>query len=268
MEKLLCSFFFCILLLSFKAQSQEVEDERAFDYESDGIKGPTHWGELRPEWHACKAGLMQSPIDMLHERVEVISHLGDLKINYKPSNATLKNRGHDMMMKWVEGGGFMEVNGMQYKLKQCHWHSPSEHTIDGKKFDLEAHLVHESSNGMVSVIGILYQIGEPDYFLSTIKDHLEVVSGSHEEERIIGVIDPTLIKIGSKRYYRYMGSLTVPPCTESVMWTMIHEVRTVTEEQVKLLRVAVHDDSDTNARPLQPIYDRKTQLQKPKESEV
>ena len=74
------------------------EDERAFDYESDGIKGPTHWGELRPEWHACKAGLMQSPIDMLHERVEVISHLGDLKINYKPSNATLKNRGHDMMV--------------------------------------------------------------------------------------------------------------------------------------------------------------------------
>lgn len=71
-------------------------------------------------------------------------------------------------MKWVDGGGYMEMNGTQYKLKQCHWHSPSEHTIDGKNFDLEAHLVHESSNGMISVIGILYQIGEPDYFLSTV----------------------------------------------------------------------------------------------------
>lgn len=73
-----------------------------------------------------------------------------------------------LQMKWVDGGGYMEMNGTQYKLKQCHWHSPSEHTIDGKNFDLEAHLVHESSNGMVSVIGILYQIGEPDYFLSTV----------------------------------------------------------------------------------------------------
>lgn len=74
------------------------EDERGFDYERDGEKGPVHWGELRAEWHKCKGGLMQSPIDLLHERVEVISHLGDLQINYKSSNATLKNRGHDMMV--------------------------------------------------------------------------------------------------------------------------------------------------------------------------
>ncbi|XP_016902846.2 alpha carbonic anhydrase 7-like [Cucumis melo] len=268
MGKILCSLIFSSLLLfSLKARSQEVEDERGFDYERDGEKGPVHWGELRAEWHKCKGGLMQSPIDLLHERVEVISHLGDLQINYKSSNATLKNRGHDMMMKWVDGGGYTEMNGTQYKLKQCHWHSPSEHTIDGKNFDLEAHLVHESSNGMVSVIGILYQIGEPDYFLSTIKEDLEVASNTHEEERVVGIIDPNILKMGSKQYYRYIGSLTVPPCTEDVMWTIIHQVRTVTEEQVKLLRVAVHDDSNSNARPLQPIYNRTMQLQRSKDSE-
>lgn len=62
----------------------------------------------------------------------------------------------------------MEIDGIQYKLKQCHWHSPSEHAIDGKKFDLELHLVHQTPNGMFSIIGILYQIGEPNYFLSTV----------------------------------------------------------------------------------------------------
>lgn len=41
---------------------------------------------------------MQSPIDLLNERVEVVSHLGRLKRSYKPSYATLKNRGHDMMV--------------------------------------------------------------------------------------------------------------------------------------------------------------------------
>jgi carbonic anhydrase len=74
------------------------EDEREFDYGEKSEKGPARWGELRPEWSECGHGTMQSPIDLSNERVEVVSHLGRLKKNYKPSYATLKNRGHDMMV--------------------------------------------------------------------------------------------------------------------------------------------------------------------------
>ena len=51
-----------------------------------------------------------------------------------------------------------------------------------------------------------------------------MASNTHEEERVIGIIDPNILKMGSKQYYRYIGSLTVPPCTENVMWTIIHQV--------------------------------------------
>nr|DAD48801.1 TPA_asm: hypothetical protein HUJ06_018738 [Nelumbo nucifera] len=88
----------CLLLIlnSRSTTSQESEDEKSFDYVEGSKKGPDHWGELREEWAACKKGHMQSPIDLLHQRVEVVPNLGQLKRSYRPSNATLKNRGHDI----------------------------------------------------------------------------------------------------------------------------------------------------------------------------
>ncbi|CAK9327154.1 unnamed protein product [Citrullus colocynthis] len=256
---LFCSFFFAFLLVSRPAISQEVEDQKEFDYDEEGEKGPSNWGVLKREWHNCKTGRMQSPIDLLQERVRIVSHFTNLKIDYKPSNATLKNRGHDIMLKLGEGAGYMEVNRSRYFLRQIHWHSPSEHTINGKRFAMEAHSVHQSLTGKVAVIGVLYNIGRRDSFLSRMNEYLEEVSDTHEDA-VLNVIDPSLLKMRSSLYYRYIGSLTVPPCSQNVLWTIVRKVRTVSPKQVKLLRVAVHDDSDTNARPLQPINDRRIQL--------
>ncbi|KAL5565730.1 hypothetical protein UlMin_028894 [Ulmus minor] len=245
---LFCSFF--VFLVLQPAISDEVEDEREFNYEEGDERGPGRWGELKPEWNLCSHGTMQSPIDLLDKRVQVVSHLGGIHTNYNPANATLKNRGHDIMLKWKTGeAGYLEMNGTQYLLQQIHWHSPSEHTINGNKFALEAHLVHETPSGQVIVVGILYQFGQPDSFLSKMEDHLDEVSDT-EEETVVGYVDPNQIRIGSRNYYRYVGSLTIPPCTQNVL------------EQVEWLRVAVHDDSNSNARPLQPINGRQVQLYK------
>ncbi|GAY36398.1 hypothetical protein CUMW_279680, partial [Citrus unshiu] len=221
-------------------------EEKEFNYEKGGEHGPDRWGEIHSEWSACKNGTMQSPIDLLNERVVVVSHLGRLKRSYKPSNATLRNRGHDIMLQWKGGAGTILINGTKYVLQQCHWHSPSEHT-------------------KVAVVGIVYKIGRPDSFLASISDHLRNISGSNERDATVGVIDPRAIKIGSSKYYRYIGSLTVPPCTENVTWTIVRKVRSVTGDQVRLLRVAVHDESNTNARPLQPLNMRSVKLYKPDE---
>ncbi|XP_038895037.1 alpha carbonic anhydrase 7-like [Benincasa hispida] len=91
------------------------------------------------------------------------------------------------------------------------------------------------------------------------KQHLEEISHT-KKHKVLNVVNPSLLKMRSSLYYRYIGSLTVPPCSQNVLWTLVRKIRTVAPEQVKLLRVAVHDDSDTNARPLQPLNNRNIQL--------
>ncbi|KAK7312583.1 hypothetical protein VNO77_36540 [Canavalia gladiata] len=245
--------------------SEEVDDEREFNYDVKDERGPHHWGNIKSEWSACSKGLMQSPIDLLNEKVQIVSHLGKIQMNYHPSNATLKNRGHDIKMDWLEDTSNIQINETQYELKHFHWHSPSEHTIDGKQMDLELHMMHETPSGEIAVIGILYKDGDPDRFLSSLRAHFEEISDGSGEQTEVGAMDPGLVKIDTStaQYYRYIGSLTVPPCTENITWTILSEVRSVSSEQIELLRVAVHDESDNNARPVQPLNNRLVQLYKP-----
>ncbi|OIT33507.1 PREDICTED: bifunctional monodehydroascorbate reductase and carbonic anhydrase nectarin-3 [Nicotiana attenuata] len=245
--------FISFLFLSsvFLARSGEVDDEREFSYDEKRENGPANWSNIRPDWKDC-SGKLQSPIDLLDLRAEVVSNLGILQKDYKPSNATLLNRGHDIMLRLADGG-YLKINETQYQLKQLHWHTPSEHTVNGERFNLEAHLVHESNNGQFAVIGILYEIGLlPDPFLSMIENELKVPADKNGKERAIGTIDPNQIKLDGKNYFRYIGSLTTPPCTEGVVWTIDRKVKTVTRRQINLLHEAVQDGFETNARPTQP----------------
>ncbi|KAL0863445.1 hypothetical protein Bca101_042563 [Brassica carinata] len=239
-----------------------VEDESEFSYEQNVENGPEKWGKLKPEWKMCGKGEMQSPIDLMNERVRIVSHLGRLTRNYKPCNASLKNRGHDMMLRFEERPGSIKINGIEYQLLQLHWHSPSEHTINGRRFALELHMVHESINGSMAVVTVLYKIGRSDSFLALLENKLSAMTDQNEFN--IGMIDPKEIKIGSRKYYRYVGSLTTPPCTQNITWTVVKKVRTVARNQVRLLRVAVHDDSNTNARPVQPTNKRVVKLYRPR----
>ncbi|RDX80188.1 Bifunctional monodehydroascorbate reductase and carbonic anhydrase nectarin-3, partial [Mucuna pruriens] len=267
-----------ILLDSTSTRAEEVEDEREFDYIEGSEKGPRHWGELKKEWATCKNGVMQSPIDLSSGRVKIIPYSRQLKTNYKSSNATIVNRGHDIAVSasilidplyllnihtfispcvyWKGDAGSIRINGTEYFLKQCHWHSPSEHSVNGRKYDLEMHMVHESGENKIFVLGAFYKIGHrPDSFLyqweNDIKHMVDKLG-----ERVIGVAKPSKIQTRSKMYYRYLGSLTTPPCTEGVIWNIDRKIRTVSKAQVRLLREAVHDHAERNARPRQPRNNR------------
>ncbi|KAI3826475.1 hypothetical protein L1987_00523 [Smallanthus sonchifolius] len=125
------------------------------------------------------------------------------------------------------------------------------------------HLVHQSIDEKVAVVAILYKIGRPDSFLTMMEPYLKALASTRGVETSLGIIDPQQIKIGSRKYYRYIGSLTTPPCNQSVIWTIIGKVRTVSLEQLLIIREAVHDEVGANARPVQALNNRWLKLYTP-----
>lgn len=244
-----------------------------FDYRKENPRAPQHWGDLKEEWSTCKNGKMQSPIAIWEKNAtKVVTSLKDLVVNYKPANATIKNEEHAISVLWDGDAGSIQINGTQYFLKQCHWHHPSEHMVDGKKFDLELHMVHKTQdNNKVAVIGFLYKLGEPNSFITKVTKHItsliDVVMGIP-----LGEIDPRKVKKAhflykeakpkkaKSKFYRYMGSLTTPPCREGVVWHLNKKVQTVSLAQVKLLQQAVFTFAENNARPIQPLNGRQIKL--------
>ncbi|RCV31467.1 hypothetical protein SEVIR_6G186000v4 [Setaria viridis] len=243
---------------------QETEDEHEFSYDPRDEHGPAHWGRIKAEWANCSAGGMQSPIDLAHERVTLVRALGYLDHSYRPAQASIVNRGHDIMVRFKGDAGSVVINGTAYYLRQLHWHAPTEHTVDGRQYDMELHLVHQSAEGKAAVIGVLYEVGAHDAFLHALEPAIHRIADRRDREEPVGVVDPRGARGRASVYYRYMGSLTTPPCTEGVIWTIVKRVRTVSKYQLELLREAVHDDMEKNARPLQEVNDRDISIFRPK----
>ncbi|XP_022144635.1 alpha carbonic anhydrase 7-like [Momordica charantia] len=263
---LLIFVILCLLSSSISAndESYHVKEEEEFDYIEGSKRGPEHWGNLKQEWTKCKDGTIQSPIPLSKEIAKLNKDLGQLNRSYKPGNATLKKNGHHIAVEWTKNVGSIQINGTNYLLQRCHWHHPSEHIINGERFDLELHMVHvaNSSNKLnkMAVVALLFRFGPPNPFISKIADNLKLLDEGNRE-REVGSLDPldAINKTDhgqNKNYYTYIGSLTTPPCSEPVIWTVMEQISSVSPAQVSLLRRIVDKGAKMNSRPLQEINHR------------
>ncbi|XP_071719947.1 alpha carbonic anhydrase 1, chloroplastic-like isoform X2 [Rutidosis leptorrhynchoides] len=232
-----------------------------------GPSGPQRWGSLSPTYSACSNGKFQSPVNIIKSKCVSGRHLKQLDIEYHVAvNATLVDNLFNVAMNYDGNAGIFRLNGKNYSLVQMHWHSPSEHHLGGVRYDAELHLVHKSVDGEVSVIGVLYRYGHPDPLLSKIQTKLAqlqkmVHSSSHEQTQIaIGTITTHEIRKHTRKYYRYVGSFSTPPCTEGVIWNILGKVRSISREQVAALKAPLIIGCKSNSRPVQPLNGRKIEM--------
>jgi carbonic anhydrase len=223
-----------------------------------GDIGPTAWATLSPAYALCAEGKGQSPINLTKTDAS-----GELKWNVDYKQTSMKiahtehmediiDNGHTIQVS-VDEGSTLTLGDKKFMLKQFHFHTPSEHTIDGKNMPMEMHMVHQSDDGNLAVLGILFKEGKTaNPNLAKIIANLPAAKGqtNHVKDQQLDLN----VQIPADNYaYHYIGSLTTPPCSENVQWLVLREMVTVTADQINALSSRI----SPNNRPTQPLNERK-----------
>ncbi|HSY04203.1 MAG TPA: carbonic anhydrase family protein [Acidobacteriaceae bacterium] len=221
----------------------------------EGPTGAAHWSRLDPDYAACNTGREQSPIDI---RDAVPADLPDLRFAYLPGPLQyLINNGYTIRVNYHDApgaGNFLIIGDTRYHLTQFHFHRPSEEFVHGKPWAMEVHLMHESADGKVVGVTVFLKAGRPNPTVQQIWDHMPPARG--HEQSIPGVtIDPTSLLPRDNAYFRYMGSLSAPPCTEDVTWIVLRTPVEVSPAQIAAFSALYPHD----VRPLQPLNGRAIQ---------
>lgn len=212
-----------------------------------GEIGPEHWGSLADDFSTCGSGQSQSPIDLPGEGT---TELADLSFEYTSSALRVINNGHTIQSN-IDPGSFLVIDGERYQLLQFHFHAGSEHTVAGEQYPFEVHLVHQNEAGQLAVVGVFFEVGEENAALTPIWEAIPTTVG--EENHVDGVTHEASALLPTARTgWSYSGSLTTPPCSEGVSWSVMSEPLQISQEQLDAFR-ALHDG---NFRPVQPLNER------------
>ena len=227
----------------------------------DGVYAPEDWGHVS---EFCN-GASQSPIDI--QTKKVIRGGADISFDQKGDTVEYINNGHAVVVNPAERS--ITVNGKLYTLVQFHFHTLSEHTVDGRFYDMEMHMVHaddawlagDTVNGRLAVLGVFIKRGDKNETLEKIFEELPPVAEGEEPEIFIAkmVTNYGNLLPRDSKVFSYQGSLTTPTCNEVVSWFVYEKPIELSGGQIEAYRALYHNEDgsryDTN-RPIQPLNGR------------
>jgi carbonic anhydrase len=238
--------------------------------------GPLHWGTIG--FPTCGTGSKQSPVGIRTDKVAAYRG-APLLLRYESSELIVENTGHVVEVVIPTGiHNTLQINGDRYELVQYHFHAPSEHAVNGRLADVEAHFVHMNAQGATAVVGVFYRLGsEPNALLDRILLSAPVMAG---EEVNAGEASPAELfnhiqdvsvtrggPIQVHSFYAYDGSLTTPGCTQDVRWSVLADGGSVSHAAVTRFHEVIagfpnYDGYPNNNRPLQTLNERVIKLRR------
>ncbi|WNO04786.1 carbonic anhydrase [Rhodoferax mekongensis] len=216
----------------------------------EGENGPQAWGKLKPDFNICAIGKRQSPIN-IEEGTTLQGPAEPVQFNYTPSSGTVVNNGHTIQVD-VQGDNNITVRGSRYRLLQFHFHTPSEESVNYKRFAMVAHLVHKNDEGQLAVVAVLLDPGSaPNPLIDKVWTYMPLDAGDRVRMPR-ELLNMNELLPSDQRYYQFIGSLTTPPCTEGVLWMVLKQPMAISRNQLRLFTQLY----PMNARPVQPLNGR------------
>ncbi len=224
-----------------------VQKQITHHWKYEGEHGPEHWENLNPEFFLCGNGIAQSPININKTYKAALSNI---EFTYKDTPLKIANNGHTIKVKYKPGSS-ITIDGESHELLQFHFHTPSEHRVEGETHDMEVHLVHQNEYNELAVVGVFIKKGDHHHAIQTLCNNLPEEIGKEIEVNTIEINAADLLP-DDRTYYRYFVSFTTPPCTEGVNWHVLKTPIEMSEVQIKKFETIV----GYNSRPVQPVNKR------------
>lgn len=205
-----------------------------------------HWGALSDQYQLCATGKNQSPINIQGTYHSTDQH--PIQIDYAENPENIVFNGHTVQVNAKNSqNNKVTIDGENYYLKQFHFHTPSENTIDGKQFPLEIHFVNANAQGQLTVLAVMVENGQanPEWT----KLWKDFKAQENQTKPITSQIQLQNLLPTTREYYRFSGSLTTPPCSEGVNWIVYKNPITMSQDQIQMLQKVLNFQH--NNRPVQ-----------------